>query len=147
MGLRGRGYADGSLSSSRFLKSIVARHRNGPLVLKIFIKPDASMTLRVIQRRLKRESGVGGQMTCDTSLFMLVHCYGVYCEPQLTYRGTRRSRAHLRHPYVCQLHRDGQGGLPRQAVGRVKSVRPVEVRMRTFRSAADIQHTAVSHRH
>jgi phosphoinositide-3-kinase regulatory subunit 4 len=44
--------SDPSLSSSRFLKSIVARHKNGPLVLKIFIKPDPSMTLRVIQRRL-----------------------------------------------------------------------------------------------
>jgi len=45
-----------SLSSSRFLKTILARHKNGPLVIKIFIKPDASMTLRVIQRRLKSES-------------------------------------------------------------------------------------------
>lgn len=42
-----------SLSSSRFMKSIVARHKFGPLVLKIFIKPDSSMSLRVIQRRLK----------------------------------------------------------------------------------------------
>lgn len=45
-----------SLSSSRFMKTIVARHKNGPLVLKIFIKPDANMTLRVIQRRLKSKS-------------------------------------------------------------------------------------------
>ncbi|TXT04392.1 hypothetical protein VHUM_04159 [Vanrija humicola] len=37
------------------MKTIVARHKNGPLVLKIFIKPDANMTLRVIQRRLKTE--------------------------------------------------------------------------------------------
>lgn len=44
-----------SLSSSRFLKSIIVRHANGPLVLKIFIKPDAAMSLRVIQRRLKFE--------------------------------------------------------------------------------------------
>ncbi|ORX34648.1 hypothetical protein BD324DRAFT_634336 [Kockovaella imperatae] len=44
-----------SLSSSRFLKSILARHAYGPLVLKIFIKPDATMSLRVIQRRLKAE--------------------------------------------------------------------------------------------
>ncbi|WOO86061.1 Phosphoinositide 3-kinase regulatory subunit 4 [Vanrija pseudolonga] len=46
---------DKSLSSSRFMKTIVARHKNGPLVLKIFIKPDTNMTLRVIQRRLKTE--------------------------------------------------------------------------------------------
>ncbi|KAK4685355.1 phosphoinositide-3-kinase, regulatory subunit 4, partial [Tremellales sp. Uapishka_1] len=44
-----------SLSSSRFLKTILARHAYGPLVLKIFIKPDAAMSLRVIQRRLKSE--------------------------------------------------------------------------------------------
>jgi phosphoinositide-3-kinase regulatory subunit 4 len=43
------------MSSSRFLKTLLARHKNGPLVIKIFIKPDASMTLRVIQRRLKSE--------------------------------------------------------------------------------------------
>lgn len=47
-----------SLSSSRFMKSIVARHKYGPLVLKIFIKPDSSMSLRVIQRRLKSESAI-----------------------------------------------------------------------------------------
>jgi phosphoinositide-3-kinase regulatory subunit 4 len=44
-----------SLSSSRFLKTILARHANGPLVLKIFIKPDPNMSLRLAQRRLKRE--------------------------------------------------------------------------------------------
>ncbi|WVN90927.1 uncharacterized protein L203_106172 [Cryptococcus depauperatus CBS 7841] len=49
---------DKSLSSSRFLKSILARHAYGPIVLKIFIKPDAAMSLRVIQRRLKAERDV-----------------------------------------------------------------------------------------
>ncbi|ODO02045.1 VPS15 protein kinase [Cryptococcus wingfieldii CBS 7118] len=46
---------DKSLSSSRFLKTILARHKYGPIVLKIFIKPDSAMSLRVIQRRLKTE--------------------------------------------------------------------------------------------
>ncbi|WVW81748.1 hypothetical protein I302_103744 [Kwoniella bestiolae CBS 10118] len=46
---------DKSLSSSRFLKTILARHAYGPIVLKIFIKPDPGMSLRVIQRRLKTE--------------------------------------------------------------------------------------------
>jgi phosphoinositide-3-kinase regulatory subunit 4 len=46
-------YLPGSLSSSRFLKTILARHAYGPLVLKIFIKPDMAMSLRPIQRRLK----------------------------------------------------------------------------------------------
>lgn len=53
-----------SLSSSRFMKSIVARHKFGPLVLKIFIKPDSSMSLRVIQRRLKSESAL--RLPADT---------------------------------------------------------------------------------
>jgi len=44
---------ESSLSSSRFLKTILARHAYGPLVLKIFIKPDTTMSLRPIQRRLK----------------------------------------------------------------------------------------------
>ena len=48
-----------SLSSSRFLKTILARHANGPLVLKIFIKPDPNMSLRLAQRRLKSELGGG----------------------------------------------------------------------------------------
>ncbi|WWC66876.1 uncharacterized protein I206_100783 [Kwoniella pini CBS 10737] len=46
---------DKSLSSSRFLKTILAKHAYGPIVLKIFIKPDPAMSLRVIQRRLKTE--------------------------------------------------------------------------------------------
>ncbi|WVQ80358.1 hypothetical protein IAT38_002463 [Cryptococcus sp. DSM 104549] len=49
---------DKSLSSSRFLKTILARHAYGPIVLKIFIKPDAAMSLRVIQRRLKSERDI-----------------------------------------------------------------------------------------
>ncbi|WWC58078.1 uncharacterized protein I303_100613 [Kwoniella dejecticola CBS 10117] len=46
---------DKSLSSPRFLKTILARHAFGPIVLKIFIKPDPAMSLRIIQRRLKSE--------------------------------------------------------------------------------------------
>lgn len=42
-----------SLSASRFLKTILVRHEYGLLVLKLFIKPDPLMTLRVYQRRLK----------------------------------------------------------------------------------------------
>ncbi|KAI9635914.1 uncharacterized protein MKK02DRAFT_25800 [Dioszegia hungarica] len=46
---------DKGLSSSRFMKTILARHADGPVVLKIFIKPDPSMSLRLHQRRLKHE--------------------------------------------------------------------------------------------
>lgn len=42
-----------SLSSSRFLKTILVRHAYGLLVVKLFIKPDPMMSLRLIQRRLK----------------------------------------------------------------------------------------------
>ena len=42
-----------SLGTSRFLKTVRCRHRNGYLVAKIFIKPDPGMTLRKYQRRLK----------------------------------------------------------------------------------------------
>lgn len=42
-----------SLGSTRFLKSVKVRHRNGPLVVKFFIKPDPDLTLRNYQKRLK----------------------------------------------------------------------------------------------
>lgn len=54
-----------SLSSSRFLKTILARHAYGPLVLKIFIKPDGALSLRPIQRRLKGESGLRCPCFCS----------------------------------------------------------------------------------
>ena len=44
---------DLSLSSARFLKTVRCRHRNGPLVVKIFIKPDPGVSLRKFHRRLK----------------------------------------------------------------------------------------------
>ena len=42
-----------SLGSARFLKTVKCRHKNGCLVIKIFIKPDPGMSLRTHQRRLK----------------------------------------------------------------------------------------------
>ncbi|KAI0050276.1 ARM repeat-containing protein [Auriscalpium vulgare] len=44
-----------SLGSSRFLKTVRCRHRNGYLVAKMYIKPDPGMSLRKYQRRLKIE--------------------------------------------------------------------------------------------
>ncbi|KAF5325055.1 hypothetical protein D9619_009624 [Psilocybe cf. subviscida] len=44
-----------SLGSARFLKTVKCRHRNGYLVVKIFIKPDPGVTLRTHHRRLKVE--------------------------------------------------------------------------------------------
>jgi len=42
-----------SLGSSRFLKTVRSRHRNGPVVVKIYIKPDLGLSLSRYQRRLK----------------------------------------------------------------------------------------------
>ncbi|KAF5339043.1 hypothetical protein D9758_014111 [Tetrapyrgos nigripes] len=42
-----------SLGSSRFLKTVKCRHRNGYLIVKVFIKPDPGLTLRNYTRRLK----------------------------------------------------------------------------------------------
>ena len=42
-----------SLGSARFLKTVKCRHRNGYLVVKVFIKPDPGMSLRKYHRRLK----------------------------------------------------------------------------------------------
>ncbi|KAG7095893.1 hypothetical protein E1B28_006581 [Marasmius oreades] len=44
-----------SLGSARFLKTIKCRHKNGYLVVKVFIKPDPGVTLRSYTRRLKVE--------------------------------------------------------------------------------------------
>ncbi|KAH8918155.1 kinase-like protein, partial [Atractiella rhizophila] len=46
---------DKSLSSSRFLKTIKGRHRSGALVIKVFLKPDTSLSLRTLVRKLKSE--------------------------------------------------------------------------------------------
>ncbi|RPD52474.1 ARM repeat-containing protein [Lentinus tigrinus ALCF2SS1-7] len=46
---------EGSLGSARFLKTVKSRHKNGYLVVKIFIKPDPGMSLRKYHRRLKME--------------------------------------------------------------------------------------------
>jgi|SRR5882762_10213023 hypothetical protein len=42
-----------SLGSARFLKTVKCRHRNGYMVVKIFIKPDPGLSLRSYHRRLK----------------------------------------------------------------------------------------------
>jgi len=51
-------FLDLSLSSARFLKTVRCRHRNGPLVVKIFIKPDPGVSLRKFHRRLKSGCGI-----------------------------------------------------------------------------------------
>lgn len=42
-----------SLGSSRFLKTVRCRHRNGPVVVKIYIKPDLGLSLSRYQRNSK----------------------------------------------------------------------------------------------
>ena len=42
-----------SLGTSRFFKTIKARHRDGQLVIKVFVKPDSSLDLRSRVRKIK----------------------------------------------------------------------------------------------
>jgi hypothetical protein len=44
------------MGSSRFLKSIKARHRAGALVIKVFVKVDSHMDLRPTSKRIAGES-------------------------------------------------------------------------------------------
>ncbi|KAF8352075.1 hypothetical protein F5887DRAFT_1068440 [Amanita rubescens] len=44
-----------SLGTARFLKTIRCRHRNGYLVIKVFVKPDPGLSLINYQKRLKDE--------------------------------------------------------------------------------------------
>ncbi|GAA5967346.1 hypothetical protein JCM11641_000519 [Rhodosporidiobolus odoratus] len=44
-----------SMGSSRFLKAVRARHPQGALVVKVFTKPDPSISLKPFQKRLKLE--------------------------------------------------------------------------------------------
>ncbi|BGP14610.1 Serine/threonine-protein kinase [Rhodosporidiobolus nylandii] len=46
---------DKSMGSSRFLKAVRGRHRQGALVVKVFAKPDPSVPLKAFQRRIKSE--------------------------------------------------------------------------------------------
>ncbi|CEQ42196.1 SPOSA6832_04001, partial [Sporobolomyces salmonicolor] len=43
------------MGSSRFLKTVRARHRQGALVVKLFVKPDPSLSLKPYHRRIKAE--------------------------------------------------------------------------------------------
>ncbi|KAI0701928.1 hypothetical protein BC835DRAFT_1321753 [Cytidiella melzeri] len=51
-----------SLGSARFLKTVKCRHKNGPLVVKIFVKPDPGVSLRRYYKRLKHEREVLGEI-------------------------------------------------------------------------------------
>ena len=51
-----------SLGISRFLKTVKCKHRNGHLVIKIFIKPDPGLSLRMYTRRLKGDKEALGDI-------------------------------------------------------------------------------------
>jgi phosphoinositide-3-kinase, regulatory subunit 4 len=53
-----------SLGTSRFLKTVRCRHRNGLVVVKIYIKPDLGTSLQTYQRRLKGGWHVGVVRWC-----------------------------------------------------------------------------------
>ncbi|CAJ0763368.1 3638_t:CDS:2, partial [Entrophospora sp. SA101] len=44
-----------SLGSARFMKTICGRHKEGPVVVKIFIKPEPSLSLSNVVKTLKEE--------------------------------------------------------------------------------------------
>ena len=44
------------MGSSRFLKSVRARHKSGALVVKVFVKPDPALSLKPFHRRIKGAS-------------------------------------------------------------------------------------------
>ncbi|GAA5855478.1 hypothetical protein JCM8547_007849 [Rhodosporidiobolus lusitaniae] len=46
---------DKSMGSSRFLKAVRGRHKQGAVVVKVFAKPDPSLSLKQFQRRIKAE--------------------------------------------------------------------------------------------
>ncbi|BGP01316.1 Other/VPS15 protein kinase [Rhodotorula toruloides ATCC 204091] len=53
--LGGEVHYDRSMGSSRFLKAVRGRHRQGALVVKVFVKQDPSISLKPFVRRLKAE--------------------------------------------------------------------------------------------
>lgn len=73
------------------MKTILARHADGPIVLKIFIKPDPSMSLRLHQRRLKR--GSLGEIKQDYKLELIMQMNEKHC---LTYPARIRIRCSWR---------------------------------------------------
>lgn len=91
-----------SLGSARFLKTVKCRHKNGYLVIKIFIKPDPGLSLRKYHKRLK-----GAYYTKRPGLRIIL------CP---TSRKGRASR-HTKRVHVSNIRGDRQGGLLDSAVG------------------------------
>lgn len=46
------------MGSSRFLKAVRARHTDGALVVKVFIKPDPAISLKQFAKRIKGQTCV-----------------------------------------------------------------------------------------
>ncbi|GAA6060755.1 hypothetical protein JCM10212_006735 [Sporobolomyces blumeae] len=57
---------DKSMGSARFLKTVRGRHRHGALVVKLFSKPDPTLSLKQFQRRVKLERE--SLLECDNVL-------------------------------------------------------------------------------
>ncbi|TFL03877.1 hypothetical protein BDV98DRAFT_525538, partial [Pterulicium gracile] len=62
-----------SIGSTRFLKTAKCRHRNGYLVVKVFVKSDPGLSLRNYHRKLKAERDA----VADISN---IHCYQAFTE-------------------------------------------------------------------
>lgn len=46
------------MGTSRFLKTIRGRHKQGALVVKLFVKADPSVSLKAFHRRIKGMRGI-----------------------------------------------------------------------------------------
>jgi hypothetical protein len=81
-----------SIGHSRFLKTVKANHRNGPLLIKVFVKPDPGLTvLRTYHSRL------------NSQLFLFSHRNMYLCP----YSSARTSRRHPKCLHLSSLPRDG----------------------------------------
>ena len=112
---------DLSLSSARFLKTVRCRHRNGPLVVKIFIKPDPGVSLRKFQRRLKS--------ACST-----IYCNCLPLTSNLLLSRTRGSRGHRERIQLSELRGDREGWLFDSTMDCEQLVRPHQVRKTSYRT-------------
>lgn len=100
-----------SIGQARFLKTAKCRHRNGPLVVKIFIKHDPAISLKAYHRKQK-----GARPLLSHSV------------PDPLHSRPRCSPRHPQRVHLPGLCRNRQGGLSRPPVDIQQPLRPHQVR-------------------
>lgn len=91
------------MGTSRFLKTVRARHDTGALVVKVFIKPDALLSLKWIARRINGTCSWRPPIKLSSRAPLLSRDPGA----------TRMSECAA----IPARDRDGASGLPDTAVG------------------------------